>query len=210
MIIICRLAELLVLNIIYNRLNRDFYLHNANWVARNLLGKVLCVSSGGLASGLIVETEAYAGAEDAASHTYKSRRTKRTEIEFAEGGFAYVYFTYGKHYCFNVVANAIDAPDAVLIRAIMPLEGIDLMKTRRDTDITNLCSGPGKLCAALGIDKSFYGEDLLGDRIFISDYTSFPDEEVIAATRIGIGYSGEAKDYLYRYYVKNNKFVSKF
>jgi DNA-3-methyladenine glycosylase len=191
-------------------LDRDFYLHDANWVARNLLGKTLCVSAGGFASGVIVETEAYAGAEDAASHSYKNRRTKRTEIEFGEGGYAYVYFTYGKHFCFNVVANAKDAPDAVLIRALLPLDGIDLMKTRRKTDsITNLCSGPGKLCAALGIDKSFYGEDLRGDRIFILDRSGFPDGEVVAATRIGIGYAGEAKDYLYRYYVKNNKFISR-
>jgi DNA-3-methyladenine glycosylase len=174
------------------------------------LGKALCVSSPSFASGIIIETEAYAGAEDAASHSYKNRRTKRTEIEFAEGGYAYVYFTYGKHYCFNVVANAPGAPDAVLIRALLPKDGIDLMKTRRDTDLdTNLCSGPGKLCAALGIDKSFYGEDLRGDRIFISDFSSFTDGEVTAATRVGIGYAGEAKDYLYRYYVKNNKYVSR-
>jgi DNA-3-methyladenine glycosylase len=192
-------------------LSKDFYLNNANWVARNLLGKLLCVSKNGFASGVIVETEAYAGAEDPASHSYKNRRTKRTEIEYAEGGRAYIYFIYGKHYCFNVVANAKDTPDAVLIRALEPKDGLDLMKARRNSrEIKNLCSGPGKLCAALGIDKGFYGEDLRGDKIFISDYSNVPENEVNSAPRIGVDYAGEAKDYLYRYYVKNSKFVSKY
>jgi DNA-3-methyladenine glycosylase len=192
-------------------LKREFYLRDANTAAKDLLGKLLvCKSPLGTSSGMIVETEAYGGALDPASHSYKNRRTPRTEIEYHEGGVAYVYFIYGMYYCFNVVVNARDIPDAVLVRALEPVDGIELMTKRRNTDnLLNLCSGPGKLCAALGIGNNHYGSDLRGDELFITEFKSVPENNIAAAPRINVDYAGEAKDYLWRYYIRNNKYVSR-
>ena len=152
------------------KLNRDFYLRDSVSIAEDLIGKILVKESDeGTTSGIIVEAEAYTH-YDKASHSYNNKRTSRTEIQFREGGYAYIYMIYGMYFCFNVTCNLEDIPDAVLVRSLEPLDGIDLMKARRKTDrIKNLCSGPGKLCAALGINKNDYGEDLCGRKIYILD-----------------------------------------
>ena len=191
------------------KLERDFYLRDVNEVARDLLGKILVHESGeGIASGVIVETEAYKGPEDKAAHTYNNRRTSRTEIQFREGGYAYVYMIYGMYFCFNVTANLPNMPEAVLIRALEPLDGVDLMKKRRKTDkLKNLCSGPGKLCAALDIKKEDNGEDLCGGKIYILD-DSKCDLKIKTSPRINIDYAEEYKNFLWRYYIEGNEFVS--
>ena len=119
-------------------------------------------------SGIIVETEAYRGPEDRASHAYRGRRTRRTETMYARGGTAYVYFVYGMYHQFNVVTNVADVPHAVLVRALEPVEGVELMRRRRGgVTPAELTSGPGKLCIALGIDRRLDAADLLGDRIWL-------------------------------------------
>ena len=158
------------------KLTREFYLHDANAVARDLLGKALVHRTDeGTASGIIVETEAYPGGPDAASHAYLNRKTRRTAVQFGPGGFAYVFLIYGMHCCFNVVTANADEPQVVLIRALEPFEGIELMKKRRNTDdVARLCSGPGKLCAALGIAMAHYGEDLTGGNGCLSKTSADP------------------------------------
>src|SRR5712691_5186518 len=137
-------------------LPREFYTRaNVLTVARELLGRLLVVSSrGARLSGIIVETEAYCGPQDRASHAYGGRRTNRTETMYRMGGTAYVYFVYGMYYQFNVVTNVEDIPHAVLIRAVEPVEGIEIIRKRRHLHAEhNLTNGPGKLCIALGIDR---------------------------------------------------------
>ena len=192
------------------KLMREFYLRDSVVLAQSLLGKILVHESDeGITSGIIVETEAYRGPEDKAAHTYNNRRTNRTEIIFGEGGFAYIYLVYGMHYCFNVTANISGNPECVLVRAIEPLEGLDLMKSRRKTaDILNLTNGPGKLCSAMGITRELYGEDLCGERLYILD-NDYPGIEITASTRIGISYAEEHRDFLWRFYISGNKYVSK-
>jgi len=181
-------------------------------VARELLGKnIVHITSEGVVSGMIVEVEAYKGEIDAAAHSYKGRRTARTEVMFGLGGYAYVYLIYGMYYCLNVVSNFREIPEAVLIRALEPKEGIDIMSGRRGTsDLKKLCSGPGKLCDAMGITKEHNGMDLCGDRLFISQGIEIPEASVEATPRINIDYAGEAKDYLWRYVIKGSKFLSKY
>jgi len=188
------------------KLTRDFYLRDSVSVAEDLIGKILVK---GETSGIIVEAEAYrGGSEDKASHSYNNRRTERTEIQFREGGYAYIYMIYGMYFCFNVTCSLKNIPDAVLIRALEPLDGIDLMKARRKTDkIKNLCSGPGKLCSALGINKDDYGEDLCGEKIYILD-DGIKNLKIKTSPRINVDYAGEAKNFLWRFFIEDNKFVS--
>lgn len=192
------------------KVTKDFYQRTALDVAPELLGFVLVhETKEGITKGIIVEVEAYLGPIDAAAHSYKSPRSTRTEIQYGEGGYAYIYLIYGMHYCMNVVANSMDIPEVVLIRALEPVEGIELMKERRGTDkFDNLCSGPGKLCSAMGINKSNYGMDLCGNQLYLEYPKNQETVEIVASKRINIDYSGEAKDYLWRYTVKGNKFVS--
>lgn len=192
------------------KLTREFFRMDALTLAKSLLGKVLVHESPeGRTSGVIVETEAYCGPEDRAAHTWNSRRTPRTEIVFHDGGFAYVYLVYGMHCCFNVTANLAGKPECVLVRALQPLDGIDLMKSRRKTTrLLNLCSGPGKLCSAMGITLELYGADLCGDELYILD-EGFSDVKVAASTRIGIDYAGEYRNMLWRFYVDGNEYVSR-
>ncbi|MDF2588758.1 MAG: 3-methyladenine glycosylase [Anaerocolumna sp.] len=191
------------------KLQRSFYQKNAIEVAKELLGKVIVhESSEGITKGKIVEVEAYMGPMDAAAHSYKVKST-RTNVQYGEGGYAYVYLIYGMYYCMNIVANTPDVPEVVLLRALEPVEGIDLMKQRRKTDkMSNLCSGPGKLCQALGIDKTNYGMDLCGDELYLEYPKEKEDIEIEASKRINIDYAGEAKDYLWRFTIKGNKFLS--
>lgn len=185
------------------KLTRDFYIRSGLVVARELIGKkIISCSEEGMTAGIIIETEAYMGAEDAASHSYKNRRTVRTESMFSEGGHLYVYLIYGMYLCANVVANVKDIPEAVLIRALQPTDGIELMKNRRNKqNLKDLCSGPGKLTQALGISKKDYDLDLCGDKIFIEETDLKP--EIITTKRINIDYAGEAANYPWRFLMRN-------
>lgn len=191
-------------------LSREFYCQDGHTVAKGLLGQILVHETPeGKTAGKIVEVEAYMGAVDKAAHSYKGR-SSRTEIQYGPGGFAYIYFIYGMYYCMNVVANQPEKPEAILIRALEPVEGLELMEQRRKTGkVKNLCNGPGKLCQALGIDKSCYGEDLLGSRLYILPGEEVPEERIEATPRINIDYAEEARDFLWRYLIKDNLFVSK-
>ena len=189
------------------KLPREFYLRDGLTVARDLIGKKLVTKlPEGIASGIIVETEAYMGTSDAAAHSFRGK-TERTKIFYGAGGFVYVYLIYGMYICTNVVANIENAPEAVLIRALEPIGGVDLMKSRRGKkNLRDLCSGPGKLSQALGITKKFYGADLCGEEIFIED-TDFK-VALESTKRINIDYAGEAADYLWRFIAAGNKFLS--
>ena len=189
------------------KLPREFYLRDGLTVARELIGKKLVTNlRGEVTSGVIVETEAYMGAIDAASHAYKGK-TDRTKIFYGAGGFVYVYLIYGRNICTNVVANVENVPEAVLIRALEPVEGVELMKLRRGKkNLRELCSGPGKLSQALGVTKDFYGLDLCGEEIFI-ETTDFR-ADVMATKRINVDYAGAAADYLWRFVAAGSKFLS--
>lgn len=195
------------------KLNREFYSReNTLEIARDLLGKLLVVpnDSGERVSGIIVETEAYLGAIDKACHSYNNRRTKRTETMYAVGGTAYVTLIYGMYHQFNVVTGAIDSPHAVLIRAVQPVEGVEIMRERRNTTIDkNLTSGPGKLCIAFRIDDNYKNADLLGDKIWLEDYKSFEDTAIKTGKRIGIDYAEEFTEKPWRFWVGDNQFVSR-
>lgn len=192
-------------------LSRDFYLRDSNEVAQDLLGKLLVhKTQSGILSGMIVEVEAYRGPDDAASHSYGNLRSARTEIQYGPGGFAYIYFIYGMYSCFNVVTNVKDKPEAVLIRGLEPVEGIPkMMENRNSEKFDHLCSGPGKLCAALEINRELYGADLCGDRLYLEDYRDFSPEEIGVSPRINVEYAGEWKDRLWRYFVKDHSCVSR-
>lgn len=193
------------------KLTRDFYQRDACLVARELLGKLLVhTTAEGRAAGVIVETEAYIGAYDKGAHSYPNKRTARTEVQFGPGGFAYTYQIYGMHTCFNVVTNEENVPEAVLIRALEPIEGIARMERRRKgKNRKDLCNGPGKLCQALDITKSQYGADLCGEALFIEEFQTIPDGDVLVSPRINIDYAEECRDYLWRYFIRDNAFVSK-
>jgi DNA-3-methyladenine glycosylase len=180
-------------------------------IARELLGKVLITNiNGSVTSGIIVETEAYAGVTDKASHAYGGRRTNRTEIMYSQGGVTYVYLCYGIHHLFNVVTNIQDTPHAILIRAIEPLEGIKTMLQRRGKElvIPALTAGPGAMSMALGITTGNTGLSLQGPEIAIEDRKT-RKSNIVAATRVGVAYAAEDALLQYRFYINNNKFVSK-
>jgi DNA-3-methyladenine glycosylase len=191
----------------FNKLPKSFYTRGAVTVAKDLIGKILVHKMDRyILSGIIVETEAYTGKNDPASHSFIGK-TKRNEVMFEEGGKAYVYFTYGNHYCFNVVTGKKNYGNAVLIRALQPIDGIDIMRKNRSTDVLyNLTSGPGKLAQALGIDKRLYGEDLSGNNIFIIESGNTGKLKVCRSKRIGISKNTEK---LYRFFAKDNPYVSK-
>lgn len=195
------------------KLPRDFYIRsNVLTVARELLGKLLVVPArdGRRISGAIVETEAYRGPQDRAAHSYGGRRTRRTETMYGIGGTAYVFFVYGMYNQFNVVTNNLDTPHAVLIRAIEPVEGIELMRKRRQGQLDrNLTNGPGKLCIAMGIDRSFDNADLLGSKVWIEEGDRVPRSQIISGPRIGIDYAEEWIDKPWRFWIKDNQFVSR-
>jgi DNA-3-methyladenine glycosylase len=195
------------------KLPRDFYTRpNVVAVARELLGKLLVVPTvnGKRVSGKIVEVEAYRGPQDRAAHSYGGRRTKRTETMYGIGGTAYVFFVYGMYYQFNVVTNVADSPHAVLIRAVEPVEGIELMrKRRRNQPDHNLTNGPGKLCIALDIDRRLDGDDLLGNKVWLEEDAKVPRSRIMSGARIGIDYAAEWKDKPWRFWIKDNPFVSR-
>ena len=185
-----------------------FYDRDTELASRELLGCVLeCTTAEGKASGIIVETEAYIGEHDPACHA-AAGRTTRTAPLYGRPGIAYVYFIYGMYWCVNAVTRAEGLPSAVLIRALEPLEGIELMRGRRpraksDRDLTN---GPGKLCIALGIGPEHNGVSLQRGGLVVREGRRVEDRDVVIAPRIGIK---KAADWPLRWYIKNNDFVSK-
>jgi DNA-3-methyladenine glycosylase len=198
---------------ISQKLGADFYLQSdVVKVSQQLLGKYLMSTIGGaLTGGKIVETEAYDGLRDKASHAYGNTRTKRTETMFQVGGTAYVYLCYGIHHLFNVITAEKDVPHAVLIRGLEPTSGLSVMQERRDKEEVkpNLTGGPGSLAQALGITTDYDGISLLGDTIWIEDRGEHVAEDQIRASpRVGINYAGEDAELPWRFRVKNNKWTS--
>ena len=192
----------------FSVLPKSFYLRSSVTVAKELIGKYIFRNTGKeILSGIIVETEAYTGRNDPAAHSYNGK-TPRNAVMFEEGGKAYVYFTYGNHFCFNAVTCRKGTPSAVLIRGVEPVKGIDtMMKNRRTEDLYNLTNGPGKFTKAFAIDRKLNGADLGGSKIYISK--SVPvrkDFVILKSKRIGITKNA---DKLYRFYAKDNKFVSR-
>ena len=194
------------------KLRRDFYLRTDTvQVARDLLGKLLVIpdAEGRRVSGMIVESEAYLGTTDRAAHSYGGRRTPRNEVMYGIGGSVYVFFVYGMYHQFNVVTGPAEHPHAILIRAIEPVEGIEIMRFRRgEMKDRNLTSGPGKLCIAMQIDRSLNGEGLRGKRVWLEDHRMFSNDEIAVGKRIGIDYAGEDVEKRWRFWVKDNAFVS--
>lgn len=196
------------------KLPRAFYLQDTVAVARKLLGCVLWRHiDGKLLAARIVETEAYLGANDAASHARRGLRSARNESMYLEGGHAYVYFTYGMHWCLNVVTQEEDIAEAVLLRAAEPVRGVHEMrerrpKAKRDFDLMN---GPGKLCSALAIDKGLDGESLRGARLYITERDVDVDEANIAVSpRIGVEGAIGAAHWPLRFFLRDNRYVSAY
>ncbi len=191
------------------------YYHSADVVtlSRDLIGKYLFTSIDGiLTGGYIVETEAYNGAIDRASHAYGNRLTPRTKTMFMQGGVAYVYLCYGIHEMFNIVVAEEGTPHAILVRAVHPTEGLETMQSRRNMPVLKptITMGPGSVAKALGISRAINAFDLTGDTIWIEDRgLSFPDEEVAVVPRVGVDYAGEDALLPYRFYLKGNQYVSK-
>jgi len=182
-------------------------------IARELLGKHLYTNiDGQLTGGVIVETEAYQGPEDRGSHAYNHRRTPRNETMFSAGGVVYMYICYGIHDMLNVVTGKDGSSHAVLIRAIEPRVGIDIMRERRSVfnEDSRLCRGPGALAKAMGLVKSHNGISLQDDKIWIEDKNeTINEDEIIASGRVGMNFDGPYKTIPWRFYIKGNKNVSR-
>jgi DNA-3-methyladenine glycosylase len=190
------------------KLKKDFYTRGQVLeIAKDLIGKVLVTNMDGVfSSGIITETEGYDGIYDRACHAYKGRRTPRTETMYSTGGVAYIYLCYGIHALFNVVTNEKDVPDAVLIRAVYPLDGIDVMLSRRNklkADKT-LSGGPGTVAQSLGLQLHLNGTSLNSRKIWIEDRGIYiPDQHIKITKRIGVESAGEAAHYPYRFVVRH-------
>ncbi len=208
------------------RFNPDFLMQPPVRLARALLGQRLVRVIGGMRlAGLIVETEAYLGAIDRADHTYAGRKTQRNQSMWLAGGHAYIYFTYGMHHCMNVVAGVDGEPVAVLIRALEPTEGLDTMrvhrtaKEARDAGVggrqlrdTQLCSGPGKLCQALAMDRSLDGVDLVQSGVLFLEQVRqrcYPARRLEATPRIGVDYAGAWAGKPLRFILRGNPHLSR-
>ena len=194
-------------------LQREFYEREPLAVAKALLGKVVVhETSEGTTAGRIVETEAYMGPEDKASHAYGGLRTRRTEPQFGAKGHVYVYLIYGMYHCFNVTVGEVPGkPEAVLMRALEPIEGVELMARRRPAakrNVVNLANGPGKLCGAMGISKKQNGADVCTPPFYIRNALPVTEEDIDVATRIGVDYSDEWKHKPWRFYIRNCPAVS--
>lgn len=186
---------------------------DVNQLAIQLLGKQLYTFIDGvLTSGTIVETEAYNGVEDKASHAYGGKFTDRTKIMYDEGGMTYVYLCYGIHHLFNVVTAPKGTPHAVLIRGLEPVNGLDIMLHRRNKPVLKpaLTAGPGALAKAMGIDKTLNAKNLCGEEIWIEDNGLIVrSEDIVEVPRVGVDYAEDHALLPWRYYIKGNKFVSK-
>jgi DNA-3-methyladenine glycosylase len=181
-------------------------------IAKELLGKILVTQFDQvITSGRIVETEAYAGISDRASHAYGGRRTNRTEVMYRNGGAAYVYLCYGIHSLFNVITNKLDEPHAILIRALEPIEGIGIMlqRTGKQKLDYSLTRGPGNVSKALGLDTRHSGISLFNNEIFIADDGfKLKRGSILATERIGVDYAGKDAKLLYRFIIKSNPYLS--
>ena len=180
-------------------------------VARDVIGKVLVHRTrSGVVAGRIVEAEAYRGPEDRAAHSWGGRRTARTEAMFGPPGFAYVFFVYGMHWHLNLVTTRAGAPHAILLRAVEPLLGVELMARRRDLPPTNvnLCNGPGKLCQAFDVERRHYGADLTRGSLFLSDAEQ-PRGKLGRSARIGVDYAETWAEKPWRFFELDNRWVSR-
>ena len=187
----------------------ETYQTDAITLARRLLGcKLFHRTAEGVTGGVIVETEAYLGLQDDAAHSYRGSPDGRVNIQYGPGGTAYIYLIYGMHNCMNVVSNAAGIPEAVLIRALEPTDGLDLMRTRRPKakDDRQLCSGPGKLCAALDITRAQYGLDLTDDTLWVEDRLCPP--LITESPRIGVEYAKECGQKPWRFTITDSPWVS--
>ena len=192
-------------------LPRQWYVRDTFEVARDLLGKLLVTNiNGKLTWWMIVEVEPYLWMYDKASHAYPNKLTPRTAIQFEKWWACYVFFVYWMYHQFCITTQSKWVPDVVLIRAVEPVVGIDVMQKRRwISNIKNLTNWPGKLTIALWITKELYWRGLDSKRIWIQDFAEIDDEGVAVSKRIGIDYAGEYAHKYWRFYLKNNKFVSK-
>lgn len=193
------------------KLASKFFQRKTKVVAKELLGKTLVhIYKGQRLSGKIVEVEAYLGVKDKACHTFGNRRTKRTEPMYAAGGCTYIYLIYGMYDCINAVTEKEGTPEAVLIRALEPVDGVEIMeKNRATTEVKKLCSGPGKLCKALKITKSQSGLSLLSNEIFIEDGPKISKSKIVAAPRVGVAYAEDHAHLPLRFYIKDSPFISR-
>ncbi len=192
-------------------LPRDFYLQDTLTVAKDLLGKLIVhIDKGSRLSGMIVETEAYLGEQDDACHASKGR-TKRTEVMYQLGGHAYIYLIYGMYELFNVVTRHEGYPEAVLIRAVEPIDGIDQMTENYKHSLSSLklTNGPGKFTKAMNITRSLNCNDLTTKPLFIEEYKNISNTEITVSKRIGIHYAKNWKDKNFRFYISNSPCVSK-
>lgn len=197
-------------------LNKEFFKRDTLIVAKDLLGKIIVKNDNGIIyKAKIVETEAYLGVDDRAAHTFGNRKTERNKIMYEDAGTVYVYQTYGIHFMLNFVTQDKNIPEAVLIRAIEPLNQFDKISLNRFGKIyneltsyqkKNITNGPGKLTKALNIDKALNGNNLFNQSFYVEDDNSIFD--IIIDKRIGIDYAQEAIDFPYRFYIKDNSYVS--
>lgn len=200
-------------------IEKEFYNQGAIEVAKGILGHYLVREVNGLKIRTkIVETESYIGSTDKACHAYNYKRTDRTKPLFEEGGIAYVYFIYGLYHCFNIVTNIKEEPEAILIRAVEPLDNFEYLSNIRfnknyneltNAQKRNLTNGPSKLCSALSITREDNYKKLYIDSRLYLEYNYEKNIEIVETTRIGIDYAEEAKDFKWRFYIKNNPYVSK-
>lgn len=198
----------------FNILPRSFFLKgDVTAISQNLLGKYLITNiDNQITIGRIVETEAYNGSKDKACHAYLLRNTKRTSVMFKDGGRSYVYLCYGIHFLFNIVTHEEGQPNAILIRALEPIRGIDIMKDRRlMASERNLCNGPGKLAQAMGINKEYNDLELYNNvsPIWIGENKVEEPFQIVETTRVGVDYAEEDALLPWRYYIKDNLYISK-
>ena len=207
------------------KLPLSFYQRDTKKVAKELLGKRLChkLPNGKILSGIIVETEAYLGVDDPACHTWKGKRTDRVHSMYLAGGHAYIYMIYGMYFCLNVVTKGEEEPEAVLIRAVMPLDGFlptgGQIKPKRAVkrlgSETKIANGPGKLCRAFHIDRSLDGTSLRSKELWIEEVSDITKElglgnfKITAKPRVGVDYAGKAAKWPLRFYVKDSAYISK-
>jgi len=197
------------------KLPASYYQHDdVVFLARDLIGKKIVSMVGDqLTSGIITETEAYRGVDDKACHAHLGRFTERTRVMYEPGGVAYVYLCYGIHNLFNIITNTNEQADAILIRAVEPIDGIEVMLERRGKEKLDksLTAGPGNFSKAFGLDRSHYGADLTGDQVWIEmeEEYRFRESDIATSKRVGIDYAGEDKDLPWRFYLNKSRFVSK-